>query len=127
MRKFWHSIMGVAFIALGILIIDTREYTFSQWEITYHLDTTMAWIFGLGFIVYGMVWLGLVIKRWLVGPDEKELAAGRYLVCPKCEEPYMENTQPENKCPRCHVELEPLPGFYERHPELVKDDPEDKK
>ena len=36
-------------------------------------------------------------------------------ICPRCQKPF----RPEIvKCPGCKLKLEPLEGFYERHPEL---------
>lgn len=39
------------------------------------------------------------------------------LMCPKCEKPYSLSLK-TRICPTCSSDLEPLDGFYERHPEL---------
>ncbi|ACS78201.1 hypothetical protein [Maridesulfovibrio salexigens] len=42
-------------------------------------------------------------------------------ICPKCQTPFgvEHGRAPKNgKCPDCDVKLEPIDGFYDRHPEL---------
>ncbi|HAS89292.1 MAG TPA: hypothetical protein DCS48_08300 [Desulfovibrio sp.] len=62
-------------------------------------------------------------------PQKKDPEQGT--ICPKCQTPFgaEHGRAPKNgKCPDCAVELEPIDGFYERHPELKDKDndfPED--
>ena len=58
-------------------------------------------VFALAYILHG----------WLKGNST-------YLICVKCQTPYDKNNINNNLCPSCNVELEPLKGFYERHPEF---------
>ncbi|NDV20313.1 hypothetical protein GO013_12930 [Pseudodesulfovibrio sp. JC047] len=39
-------------------------------------------------------------------------------ICPECETAYPAAEVPDKRCPRCTVPLEPLTGFYDRHPDL---------
>nr|WP_321260332.1 hypothetical protein [uncultured Pseudodesulfovibrio sp.] len=39
-------------------------------------------------------------------------------ICPKCETAVDFRNVGNHTCPKCQTELEPLEGFYERHPEL---------
>lgn len=54
----------------------------------------------------------------LLGVFGKRRADGGTLMCPVCEKAFEEAGPGSAKCPRCDVELEPLHGFYDRHPEL---------
>jgi hypothetical protein len=38
-------------------------------------------------------------------------------ICPECEMVFDDLGRSESICPNCNVELEPLDGFYDRHPE----------
>ena len=40
------------------------------------------------------------------------------LMCIQCNEPHERKNTQNHKCPVCSRELEPLKGFYDRHPEL---------
>nr|WP_321260333.1 hypothetical protein [uncultured Pseudodesulfovibrio sp.] len=39
-------------------------------------------------------------------------------ICPKCETAVDFRNVGNHTCPKCQTELEPLVGFYERHPEF---------
>ena len=39
-------------------------------------------------------------------------------ICPKCEETVEDIEGKDIYCPKCGTKMEPLKGFYERHPEL---------
>jgi len=44
------------------------------------------------------------------------------MICPKCEEAFKLGSSSGNRCPKCGAALEPLDGFYERHPECKADE-----
>ncbi|NDV24971.1 hypothetical protein [Desulfovibrio sp. JC022] len=53
-----------------------------------------------------------------------KVAKEEEMICPKCQKVYMAGQAPANaSCESCGITLEPLEGFYDRHPEL-KDAPE---
>ena len=47
-----------------------------------------------------------------------------FLICPKCGEPYSSLDVKNDTCPTCNVDLEPVEGFYSRHPEFKDEDNE---
>ena len=42
-----------------------------------------------------------------------------FLMCPYCEQSYRWDEVKKRRCPECGATLEPLVGFYGRHPELA--------
>jgi len=67
--------------------------------------------FGIAFVV-----VGLIFVRWSF--DKKYQTARNIVqICPKCEEPPVLTGPSGMRCPKCGAELEPVKGFYERHPE----------
>lgn len=47
-----------------------------------------------------------------------------YLKCLCCGERFINGEMATSQCPKCGGELENIEGFYERHPELRKDNKE---
>ena len=56
---------------------------------------------------------------WLSVSQKRQKEDG-YWICPKCEKIGSRSELMRDKCPGCHHTMEPLMGFYERHPELKK-------
>jgi hypothetical protein len=74
---------------------------------------------------YAEVVLGLIILFWIRVDSKNNNAKEEETICPKCQKVYMAGKAPANAaCDSCGAKLEPLEGFYERHPEL-KETPED--
>ncbi|SDK48799.1 hypothetical protein SAMN05660337_0611 [Maridesulfovibrio ferrireducens] len=51
----------------------------------------------------------------------KDRGLGLYTdhICPNCEQVFLKGEKPNNNlCSKCKVQIEPLEGFYKRHPEL---------
>jgi len=69
-------------------------------------------IFGSVLVVLGLIGFSYLTYR----SRKKENNIATY-ICPKCRQS-IHYTQAKGKCPTCDVELEPLEGFYDRHPEL---------
>ncbi|QJT08873.1 hypothetical protein [Oceanidesulfovibrio marinus] len=46
------------------------------------------------------------------------------MICSTCEQTIIAYKAQDGRCPHCGGELEPLDGFYERHPELRDEDAE---
>lgn len=57
--------------------------------------------FGAGYLISGTL-----------GHDSE------HLICPRCQTPYNNNDVTHQACPKCLVKLEPIKGFYKRHPEF---------
>jgi PHP family Zn ribbon phosphoesterase len=45
----------------------------------------------------------------------------RLTICATCRDVFETLKVPDRKCPKCGADLEPLKGFYDRHPELRGD------
>ncbi|WP_432735883.1 hypothetical protein [Maridesulfovibrio sp. FT414] len=72
-----------------------------------------------GIIVF---WCGVLYKYPKRG---KNFTRHEQSICPKCQKVYLAGQAPADaKCEPCGISLEPLEGFYKRHPEL-KDSPEE--
>lgn len=65
---------------------------------------------GIGLYLF---WASFTSKRY----DGNDV-----LMCPRCNGSFERKNVQENKCPKCDVDLEPLEGFYERHPEMKDED-----
>ncbi len=95
-----------------VLILYNRPWTphakvFSR---GIRVDMPGRWM-GVGFGLF-FIFLGLLYKF-----PKKYHEEG--LICPKCLTPYGLGRAPKSgKCKDCDVELEPIDGFYDRHPEL---------
>ncbi|WP_320172320.1 hypothetical protein [Maridesulfovibrio sp.] len=62
------------------------------------------------------IWYALFYKR---STNMVKVAKEEETICPKCQKVYMAGQAPANtSCESCGVNLEPLEGFYDRHPEL---------
>lgn len=63
--------------------------------------------------------IGIVtfIVAWWFKAGEKETVTV-YVLCRNCLEPFDQDKIPHGVCMKCNGPLEPLEGFYERHPEL---------
>ena len=49
----------------------------------------------------------------------KDITKYEDAICPVCTTVYKQGRGPsKNECIKCHVQLEPLEGFYDRYPEL---------
>ncbi len=45
------------------------------------------------------------------------------VICLQCQTPFIFTKVKNFQCPKCNGVLENLEGFYERHPELMKEEP----
>lgn len=75
----------------------------------------LSWFYGGVLILSGLalIWVG-------IRPKNKGSRKSSTMVCPKCESPYDVRKHRATTCDTCDVSLEPLKGFYDRHPELKK-------
>lgn len=111
----WKAIKKFPLI-MGILLVHN-----ALWLI---IDPTWTSKYGLVFDVseYKVPWAvsGMTIglySLWVAFKDKAEKGQD-ILICRVCNSPHPKNDVKDNKCPKCHVDLEPLEGFYDRHPEL---------
>jgi len=105
-KNFWHYIIGIMFFLLGLLFIDQPVFWDPKYQMTIDISN-VKWPFGLSLIVFGLVYLWLVIT--------KKLGNSCYWICPKCEDVFKLNSNGEKKyCDNCGTSLEKLEGYYKR-------------
>ena len=64
--------------------------------------------YGMSFLIAGCVLIYVPLKKL------------KYTWCEdkKCESSHEKNVSNDQLCPHCNIPLEPLKGFYDRHPEF---------
>lgn len=104
------NLFAILFASLGIITLVVGEGTYKGFTVP-------------GFV--GWIELGVAAAFAILGfraeqnPYEEQIT-----ICPECQIVYSAQETPEDsQCQSCKCTLEPLDGFYERHPEL-KDNPE---
>jgi len=102
-------LVGFALTGLGVLVIVRGGF----YHLGHFVDFSGYHIpFGITIFTLGVFFLFTAFRRKT--RDLKDMA----LICPKCKESFIKEDIPQQRCPKCEVELEDLEGFYERHPEL---------
>lgn len=113
--KLGTIIFGLIVVCWGASIILSPVHYSSQFN-AYFDFTEIRWPLG-GFLI--------VLGGWFVwsGFRQKDMS---YLketyMCVKCKQPLWCEDVLDLKCPECGRDLEPIKGFYDRHPELRRDD-----
>lgn len=111
----WRAwIAGLAAFASVTLILVTRRYGLSS---TRRLGSTTWEEIGASWYLYAMIGAVLFALFYFFLPDEKST---QVLVCRDCGEPRAGEGH-SAVCPKCKGALEPLEGFYERHPQHARD------
>lgn len=105
---------GLGSLFLGHTVITERGfygYTYGR----YFEFGRLSWFYGGVLILSGLalIWVG-------IRPRNKDSRKSSTMVCPKCESPYDVRKHRATTCDTCNVSLEPVEGFYDRHPEVRK-------
>lgn len=66
---------------------------------------------GIGICLIGLFMLIMTFRKGQ--RDYKEM-----FICPKCQTAHPLAEVPDETCPECQTKMEPLKGYYKRHPEL---------
>jgi hypothetical protein len=95
---------GALCMILGVMIIHDPKMSLGFYQIKSGFNVPV----GIAVIILGafFIWTDVIKPR-------KE-----NLICPTCEELFRCTESLGDKCPKCRTKLEPLEGFYKRHPEL---------
>lgn len=105
--------IAIALLVIGVTIMTTgRIHTGlaeSYGEKRYIVGLAHILI-GIGFFIWG--YRGRAKGESLLEDD------GIVLMCPECGEAYYSVDVKNDMCPTCNVDLEPVEGFYNRHPEF---------
>ena len=108
-KPYWPTfILGSFFSILGLLAI--LDHGKMPWHGVYIQD----------WVKYAQGGVGLILVFFSFKSKEREMILQ---ICPTCQQTCPTKDAVSGKCPQCSVPLEPLEGFYKRHPEL-KDDKE---
>ena len=105
-ERIMFLIGGISCCGLGYLVITQggwRDIKSGTFIIYGNMRTPVGVIFfisGLFLVIYAVT--------------KKELKS---FICPKCDEVVESNKMKNIECPGCHHKMEPLEGFYERHPD----------
>ena len=105
---------GILFIVIGLLTLGSGHDGFGF---------SVPSFVGALTILAGFIWIGYALlhrKSLSIGEKNSE-EAERIMICPGCEEVAYAWEIPGLRCPNCEVNLENLEGFYDRHPELIKE------
>ena len=111
MYKFMYILGGIILAVFGYRII-VRPKFYDHIYGRYWDFTEIKWPFGVLFIIIGLFFILNALRKKAKDFED------RFLICPKCKEPFNKKGVFDERCPKCEVELEDLEGFYERHPEL---------
>jgi hypothetical protein len=109
MSRLFCLVTGVGIALFGFFLVIGREFYFRGTKVDFgDANILVGWI----FVILGLVILVIAIRTKAKDFEEK------FMICPKCKEPFNKKDIPDQRCPQCKAEVEDLDGFYERHPEL---------
>lgn len=102
-QKAGFLLSGIVAVVLGYMLVITGFDYLHGFPVP-RLAGVLSMLMGVAFIIYGL----------RSGLDTT------FMICPECKEVYGRRKARDLRCPRCGTSLEPLDGFYERHPNLKK-------
>jgi len=107
MKKYYKEYILIATIAFfGVRTVYTNQFHLWAASVPYPR-------------LFGSILIGfsIIAALYLVHSSRTPKNNIATYICTKCRQS-IHYTQAKEKCPTCGVELEPLDGFYNRHPEL---------
>lgn len=109
MNRLFAFIIGSWLVVIGLFLVIGREVYSRGIRLEY----------GKADILVGCIFLavGILIFIYALRTKEKDFE-DKFMICPKCKEPFDKADVPNSHCPKCNTKLEALDGFYDRHPEL---------
>ncbi len=118
MRRWFFVLFGASWCLSGLVTLISqgpKRYP-ALWGISFTYSQDEKWLLGIGLFLFGLLFI------WSGFRKKGKYYLGSLYMCIKCREPVYGRSAPDLKCQRCGMNLEPLKGFYERHPELKDDD-----
>ncbi|MBI9112830.1 hypothetical protein [Maridesulfovibrio ferrireducens] len=104
-------------IAIGLLCISVatpQPYGIIPSFRGFPLNEPARWVIAFGGVI--IILYNLFYKQ---SKDPSKIIFYENTICPKCETTFIKGSPvPDSICPKCKIQLEPLDGFYERHPSL---------
>lgn len=111
---FFYTFLGPTFIAFGL-------YCYSKLSKQGPIGREQFWIIilgGLALTIFGLT-KALFLFREVMSDNSLENGIfSDHFICINCLEPFSSQQLDELRCPKCSGDLEPLSGFYDRHPNL---------
>ncbi|QJT08874.1 hypothetical protein [Oceanidesulfovibrio marinus] len=110
----------ISFIILfiGIMIFCNPEW-YNDYRGIFYDFSNLRILASSTFVIVGLI--GIVTSFRALNRDSQK---NEMMICPECQQTITVYTAQDGRCPHCGGELEPLDGFYERHPELLDEDTE---
>ena len=111
MKKLFWIAFGLLWILFGISLIKHPIFYDSRHGI-YQDFSQIKWPLGGGFLLIGILFFLVSFKKQNGNTVD--------FICPNCEETVKGTEGKDVYCPKCGTKMEPLEGFYERHPDRKK-------
>ena len=101
----------VGWLLAGIFFMIIPVIRFFTGRFSTFWGQPVSWLGDVCLFIFGIILVGYVVFK------PQALIKKKY-ICPKCEETVEDIEGKDISCPKCGTKMEPLKGFYERHPEL---------
>jgi hypothetical protein len=106
--RFLSFLSGLLFCGMGFQIYIQGGWWSPRGNMYIGYGDTKTPIGILAIIIGVLLCINAIFGKW---------KKPQVYICPECEE-IVERSGDEVFCPKCGTKMEPLKGFYERHPEL---------
>jgi len=105
-----YVLFGVGVILFGLIVLDDPIVTFTGGVEVDLRPFNVPLAIVAGGLGGWIVWVSLSRSGQLDNSN---------WICPECQKTSMRSKLVNDKCPDCDILMEPLKGYYKRHPELV--------
>ena len=111
-------LLGICLALYGFFTIIQRGYYSTRFEFYFDFGP-YHYIFGILIAAVGAFFVYTSLTGMNKNLEEK------FLICPKCEESFIQKDVPNSHCPKCNIGLEKLDEFYDRQAELKEERQDD--
>ncbi len=112
--KSFEIIISLTMITTSILSLNSDQSYFKGFPVYHWVEYV---ILAVGFLLPICAWLLRTSKKDVTAEQEKTNDM-RVFICPQCETASSFAEVRNKMCPQCNIKMEPLDGFYDRHPEM---------